>query len=257
MKTTLLILLALCVVAGSSFAGTPGSAPGTLYQQEGTTADGPSGINAAGVNTAADANYTNWKYQYGAGTWGGVYTAQGWVTDPAATSGDMSLDVEADIEMYVSQTISFNKVYFHIGNPFTATTADKTAYVNGSMVCNNGQYIGISFLGTGKTLANFEKINNAFTGRIIGGMVSDRDVWRTQNNAFDVRILLGYNGATQVPDAYGDGAHNTVHDTLWWLVNGGAPGSYSYAWQIELLCDATQPDGDYQLDPVVVAAPVL
>jgi hypothetical protein len=256
MKHTLLILVAICVAVAPSFAGAPGSVAGTLYQQEGTTADGPSAINAAGQNTSPDASYTNWKWQTGAGSWSGVYAgANGWIDE--ATSGDMSLDVEADIEMYVAQTIAYNKVYFHIGNPFTASAADKTAYVNGSMVCNNGQYIGISFLGTGKADADFEKVGGAYTGKILGGMVSDRDTWRTQTNSFDVRILLGYNGSTQVPVNYGDGAHNTVHDTLWWLVNGGAPGSYVYTWQIELLCDPLQPDGDYQLDPVVVAAPVL
>ncbi len=232
----------------------------TLYQQEGITGvDGPSAINAANQGpTGTDAdNWTNWKYQYGGGTWSGVYAAgDGWLT--ASESGDMDLEVEADVEMYFTQTVSNNKIYFHIGNVYSATNADKTAYVSGSFASNNGQYIGISFLGQNKDESNFQKDSGgAYTGVILNGMHSANDTWRAQDNNMDLQILLNYGNGWEAPVNYGDGAHDTVTDTLWWLVNAGEPGSYSYQWQVKLLPAANQADGDYYLDPTIVAAPVL
>lgn len=243
------LLLSACV-AGAA----------TLYQQEGTADDGPAGINAAGTAPAAAvADWTNWKYQTGGGSWSGVYAgAAGWLTE--SSTGDMSVEVEADIEMYCAQTISANHVYFHLGNIYSATTSDLTALITGSMTSNNGQWIGISFTGTGKTEADMEKVGGQYTGRILNGMQSDRDTWRAQNNQMDVMIRLFVNGVSsdwETPGAYGDGAHGTVHDTLWWLVNGGQPGAYTYSWQVKLLPRPHQPDGDYYLDPVVVSSPEL
>ncbi|MBE7559024.1 hypothetical protein HS125_08770 [bacterium] len=88
-------------------------------------------------------------------------------------------------------------------------------------------------------------------------MVSDRDTWRVQNNSFDLEILLNAGSGWEAPVAYGDGAHSTIHDTLWWLVGGGAPGTYNYQWRVRLIFDSSQPDGDYHLDPAIIAAPVL
>jgi hypothetical protein len=232
---------------------------GTLYQQEGTSEDGTPGINASGQGPASDDsnNWTNWKYQYGSGSWSGVYAGEeGWMT--ASEDGDMTLEVEADVEMYFTETVSNNKIYFHLGNIYSATTADKTAFVQGTFSTNNGQYIGISFTGTGKDESSFEKDGSGdYTGVILDGMQSDRDTYRTQDNQMDLQILLNWGAGWQPPVAYGDGAHSTIHDTLWWLVNGGAPGTYNYQWRIRLLPTTHQPDGDYYLDPVIVACPVL
>jgi hypothetical protein len=233
---------------------------GTLYQQEGGTNDlDPVEVDAAGQGPAGDDsdNWTNWKYQYGGGSWSGVYAADdGWLTESG--TGDATLDIEADVEMYFTETVSNNKIYFHLGNIYTASTADRTAYVQGSFSSNNGQYIGISFTGTSKDISNFETDGSGnFTGRILGGLQSDHDTWRTQDNQMDVEILLNWGTGWQTPVNYGDGAHSTIHDTLWWLVNDGDPGTYNYQWRIRLLPEAHQPDGDYYLDPAIVASPVL
>lgn len=254
MQKLLLVIAALCLVAA------PGFAQGTLYQQEGSGTDGNAGINATGQGPAGDSsdNWTNWKWQAGSGSWSGVYTAvpgDAWMT--ATQSGDPSIKVEADIEMYFMEQISNNEVYFHIGNPFAATTADKTAYVDGTFSSNNGQYIGISFDNLGKVAADFEQVGGALTGRIFNGMQSDRHVYGTQNQSFDIEFAMSWGSGWQPPVGFGAGAHGTYQSTLWWLVGGGAPGTYSYQWRIRLLCDALQPDGDYYLDPVVVAAPLL
>jgi len=253
-RFAMIAMMAACLLyaVGSASAG-------TLYQQEGTDADGTPAINASNQGpTGTDSdNWTNWKWQSGGGTWSGVYAGDaGWLTE--SDSGDMDLDVEADVEMYCTQSISNNKIYFHLGNIYSATAADKTAYVSGSIASNNGQYIGISFDGQGKNEDSFEKDGDGnYTGVILNGMHSNRDTWRTQDENMDLQILLDYGQGWEAPVNYGDGSHGTITDTLWWLIKDGEPGSYHYQWKVTLLPKPDQPDGDYYLDPVVVVAPVL
>ena len=254
MKRIMTIAVSLMVCLALA-AGTASAA--TLYGQEGTAEDGTPSIDASGQAPEGSDAASNWKYQYGGGSWSGVYAAgDGWVT--VDESGDMDLEVEADVEMYFTQSVSNNKIYFHLGNIYDAGLADKTAYVDGSFTTNNGQYIGISFLGTSKTDADFEKdVDGNYTGVILDGMQSDNDSWRTQDNQMDLEILLDWGAGWTAPVNYGDGAHDTVTDTLWWLVDGGNAGTYNYQWRVRLLPEADQPDGDYYLDPAIVSAPVL
>jgi len=237
----------------------------SLYDQEGTAADGTPSINAAGQAPAGSTAADNWKWQSGAGSYTGVYGSNGWID--IADSGDSSLEVEADIEMFYTESWQNNKIYFHLGNIYTATAGDLTAFVNGTMTTNNGMYIGVSFDGANKDISSFEKDTAGnFTGKIIGGMVSDRHVYGLQKingvvaqQTMDLEILLADGTGTgyMVPVTYGDGAHNTVHDTLWWLPGAGAPGSYNLQYRVKLLPVAHQPDGDYYLDPMIVSAPEL
>lgn len=250
MKMQLVVVLILGLLALPAMGA-------TLYGQEGTADDGTPSIDASGQAPGGSNGASNWKYQYGGGSWTGVYAgSDGW--EEISSSGDMDLEVEADIEMYFTQSVSNNKIYFHLGNIYGTAASDKIAYVSGSFTSNNGQYIGISFLGTGKAEADFEKDGSGdYTGVILDGMQSDRDTWRTQDNQMDVEILLNWGAGWAAPVNYGDGAHSTVTDTLWWLVDNGNPGTHNYQWRVRLMPDADQPDGDYYLDPVVVAAPML
>ena len=229
----------------------------TLYEQEGTADDGTPAIDASGQAPNGSDAASNWKYQYGSGWTTGVYAAAEGLR-LIDEDGDSSIEVEADIEMYFTQSVSNNKIYFHLGNIYDATLADRTAYVDGQFTSNNGQYIGISFLGQNKDESSFEKDGSgAYTGVILDGMQSDRDTWRSQDNQMDVEILLNWGAGWTAPVTYGDGAHNTVTDTLWWLVDDGNAGSYSYQWRVRLLPEAHQPDGDYYLDPAIVSTPAL
>jgi len=252
------IKITITMLAILALAAMPAMAQNSLYAQEGTGADGYVAINASGQNVAADADWTNWKYQYGGGTWSGVYGHNGWIE--AATSGDSVLDVEADIEMYYSEEFVNNKIYFHLGNIYTASTADKTALVTGTFTSNNGMYIGICFTGTSKDEADMQKDTGGnYTGVVIDGMVGTIDVLNRDisGEAFDVEFLLDAGSGLTPPVAYGDGASGTVHDTLWWLVNGGAAGTYNVTWQVRLIPETDQPDGNYNLDPAIVGAPIL
>lgn len=235
-------------------------AQNSLYDQEGTAADGYAAIDATGQGPFADPDnsWLNWKYQYGGGSWSGVYGDSGWIEE--STSGDSVIDIECDIEMYYSESFSNNKIYFHLGNLYTATSTDKTAYVAGTFTSNNGMYIGICFTGTGKDETNMEGDGSGgYTGRVFDAMVGTVDVLGRDisGESFDCEFLLDWGTGWNPPVTYGDGASGTIHDTLWWLVGSGAPGTYNVTWRVRMLPETNQPDGNYNLDPVVVAAPLL
>jgi len=254
-----LALLAMLAIVG--LVSVPAAAQlNTLYGQEGTAADGYTAIDASGQGPATNPNSTNWKYQYGSGAWSGVYSwdTNAWV-ETTGDAEDPHLEIECDIEMFCSQTYAGNKIYFHIGNLYSATADDLTAHMTGTATYNNGQWLGICFDGTSKVEGDFDLATGRITDAMIGTVdIGGRDI---SAEAFDVTITLSYSGTgsatDQVPDTFGEGAHGTIEKTLWWLVNGGAPGSYNLDWKIQLHPDEHQPDGNYHLDPVIVAAPVL
>lgn len=270
MKRLFVLMAVFAVAALISLSASAQLPPGgsSLYEQEGTGADGYSGINAAGVYTGAgDGSKVNWHWNDPAsgGSWTGIYLSGGW--REISNTGDMALDIECDIEMFYTETISGNKIYFHIGDPSTLLPQDKIAYVQGTMAYNNGMYVGISFEGTEKSIANLETGGpTGFTGQINDAMVLTKDVLgRVPGSlsgniapaSFPVKILLSWGTGYQPPISYGEGASGTIIETLWWLVAGGAPGAYNYTWKIELMPSTYQPDGNYRFDPIFVAAPEL
>jgi len=245
------LIVALTLVGTAALAGEP---IGTLYQQEGTNDDGVLPPNAAGQGDSCG----NWKYQYGNATWFGIYKwGEGWICQQS-TGDDNGILIEADIEMFCSNSIQNHKIYFHFGDISNATPADKTAYVQGTMTSNNGQWIGLYM--PDKDDNSFEKdANNEFTGRIKDAMVGridcgGRDI---STEKFDVKITLSWGSGYQPPDSFGPGAHGSYTDVLWWKVNNGVPGSYNLMWKIELEPDILQADGNYEFDPTLVVAPVL
>lgn len=255
----------VAIVAVVAFFAMPAHAQtwsNTLYGQEGTANDGYGTINAAGQGPAGNSsdNYTNWKYQTGAGSWSGVYSWDGdaWLTE--AESGDETIDVECDIELYWAETIENNKIYFHVGNTFSLTNPQRTAYVNGTYAANHPEYLGISFQNppSNKVEADFD----LGTGTIAGGMVGTVDNHGTDisSESFDIQFMLSLNGGAYVPPtSFGAGAHGTIPAALWWspTATGMTLGTGTQSWFVRILPDAGQADGNYILDPVMVAAPEL
>jgi hypothetical protein len=260
MQTLALLGLAalLCSVASAQDLN------GTLWDQEGTTADGYDGVDGS-LDSSSHDSTQNWVYQYGSGSWTGIYRKDGWTGE--TSTGDSTIDIECDIEMFYTETFENNKIYFHIGNPTTATEADKTALVTGSFTSNNGQYIGISFDGTAKTADDMLKDGGGdYTGEVQNAMVLKKDVLGRVPGpgsiapaAFNARFSLSWDNGMNFhpPVTFGTGASGTILNTLWWLVDGGGKGSYNLQYKVELLFDAVQDDGTYGFDPAIVAAPVL
>jgi hypothetical protein len=209
-----------------------------------------------------DRYRTNWIEQQGGGTWSGVYMKNGWLEE--SSSGDPNLEVECDIELHCSQTISNNKIYFHIGNIYTALQnpqTDLTATFDGTFSSNNGMYVGICFEGTGKGPADMLQDTGGYTGEIKDAMVGTADVLGRDitGEAFNAKILLSEDGGStwNRPFDYGTDASGTIVETLWWLIAGGGEGTYDVKWKVEILPEAHQADGNYRFDPAIVVAPIL
>jgi len=264
MKKVLALAIVVGVVGLFTLPANAQTYSNTLYGQEGTGDDGYSAIDASGQGPDGDAGHsTNWKYQYGSASWSGVYSWDGDAWLEITDTGDAQIEVECDIEMYWSETVANNKIYFHIGNPSTLTAADKIATVTGTYACNHLMYLGISFDGTGKVAADFETGGTTgYTGRVLGGMVGTVDNHGTDISAEDFDIVFEMNcngGAYTTPCNFGVGAHATILSTLWWHPTdvGMTIGTGVWTWKVIIEPPLGQADGNYALDPVIVAAPEL
>jgi len=256
MKKVLALAIVVAVVGLFTLPANAATYSNTAYGQEGTIADGYLPVDGAGhgpTGTVSD-NYTNWKWQEGSGSYSAIYSWDGDAWLVIATTNSSDIDVECDIEMYWSETTANNKIYFHIGNPFTATDADKTAEVTGTYATNHPMYVGIQFP-TAKTI-------DLGTGIVTDAMEGTVDIGGRSiaGQKFDVMFLMRFNGGSYlVPTSFGDGSHNTQHNVLWWdtMKTGNLVGSGTMDFLVKILPDAGQADGNYNLDPVIVTAPVL
>ena len=261
MKKVLALAAVVAVVGLFTLPANAQTYSNTAYGQEGTGSDGYGPINASGQGPAGDVtdNYTNWNWQTGAGTYSAIYS---WDTDAwlvISQTGDSDIDVECDIEMYWSETTVGNEIYFHIGNPFTATTADKTAIVNGTYATNHPMYIGISFDPlTNKLVTDFDLATGIVTDGMVGTVdIGGRDI---STEKFDVMFNCRFNGGAYLPPtSFGVGSHATQLNVLWWdtMKTLNLVGTGTFDFLVRVLPPASQADGNYNLDPVIVKAPAL
>lgn len=205
----------------------------------------------------ADCDTSSFVVQAGSGTYTGIYGqttggVSGWVT--MSDVGDQQIQIWCDIEMYLQTHTENNKIYFHRA---TADAGEQVAYVQGWFTSNNGQYIGIE-----SPVGNCDVTELKGTKDILG-----RDVTTVTGYA---PILVDYtladqgagfvpgthSGTYRVRDTYGEGDQGSV-TALWWLINSGGRGTQYYEWKITINPPSSQPDGHYELDPVVTAKPAL
>jgi len=251
---------------------------GTLFGQEGTTQDGYSTIIGSRPGHSMDNNsIENWIDAKGWSQSADIYSwGDGWLNVSTAGTDNGNLDVEADIEMYISSTIENHKMYFHIGNIFTALQnpgAYLTAIAHETFITNHPMWVGVSFDGSpGKTEANFVttftdgRIKDAMVGKTRGDgstMTEGVDggvLGHGIKTKFDATILrsIDYGATWQPPAVFGDGADGTLHRVLWWArLPVTDTGVHQLYWLVQLHPNAAQQDGNYHLDPVFVAAPEL
>ncbi|MCG3178537.1 MAG: hypothetical protein BIFFINMI_00865 [Phycisphaerae bacterium] len=174
-----------------------------------------------------------------------------------------SIPVSVAIETYCSYSISGNKCYVHLGQPFQATADVLTLRPAGTLATSAGMYIGLDLSGVGTP--GHEPVERDTlgrpTGRIVGAMAGTKDVLGRSiaGESFDARALLSCNGGGTFnpPDSFGASPDGSVSRSLWWLVGGGAPGQYPMVWDIRLLPEAAQADGNYSFEAAIVVAPQL
>jgi len=180
---------------------------GTRYQNEGTPADGYPSIDASGRGPAGDIsdNWTNWTYQYGSASWSAVYGAEdGWVQ--VASSGEMKLQIEADIEAYAAGSFSAGM-----------SGQGWTGRVSGNLVSNGGQYVGLALAaGSPSAPARLRAASQRSTlyrrGSLNVALSTDAGPWRWPQ--------------LTCPSPAGEGEE----DAAWWLVERGSAGSFVLEW---------------------------
>jgi len=225
LSAPLVAALVFCRGALAPVCPTP---PGeTLYEQEGTEADGYLPVNAGGKGPAGDQsdNWTNWKYQYGSASWSAVYSAgEGWVEEQG--SGEMRLRIEADIEVYS---------WYGAGSSGQTSSAQ----VTGTLTSNTGQYVGISLSDerAARVESNRSKRLGSVGSRVSLAMRTDAGAWRR-------------------PDLYHISEARPPTETAWWLVKRGSAGSFALQWCV-FFSDAQAAETASPEAPTVVVASVL
>jgi hypothetical protein len=153
--------------------------------------------------------------------------------------------------------------YFHIGNVFSASEADLTSQSTALLSSNAGMYVGLNVSAMSHlSAASFEKDGGGnLTGRIFDAVIGTTDVLgrSIDDQTIDLTVLLSWDGggSHHPPDHFGDSPDGLVQDTVWWLINGGAPGNYSLEWMMRLLPTGGQADGNYYFESEIVISPVL
>jgi hypothetical protein len=174
-----------------------------------------------------------------------------------------TVQVSLEVEMYGAYEIQGNKCYVHLGRPFEVAAEVLRLRPTGSFTSTTGMYMGLNLSGVGKPGQDpIERdVHGNPTGRILGAMAGTKDVLGRSiaDEAFDVMVLMSWNGGASYnpPSYFGASPDGLVTRTLWWLIGEGVPGQYPLGWDIRLLPDMAQADGNYCFGAEIVLAPRL
>jgi len=192
----------------------------------------------------------------GGSTWSGIYDYDDyrWICE---TGSDQPLMITCDIEMYCSVDLDATDVYFHI--------ADNTTYLdtilNGTISTNSGQYLGIVV--ASKTSEPTPPPPALMF--IADGWGRDRD-WHEANRPdeiiTDIPVSLLFrwqkNDSSWTDWDAGDwGYGNNGQDFAWWWAPITEPCTRPFEIKVDIEPAVHQADGHYDLDPAIVAAPIL
>ncbi|MBN1351157.1 hypothetical protein JXJ21_17185 [candidate division KSB1 bacterium] len=209
----------------------------------------------------AFAQTSPWPFIWGtAGSFVGYacpYDADGYIYDPSSytwehgtETGKSYFTVTCDIEMYMSMHFDATDIYFHIADDRTSMSA----YVNGWLASNNGQWLFVSSELDTKDLTKLFFIEDIF-GRDRQWYI---DHGRPMPNDIPVEWFLMEPGDAdwRVPQSSQSGNNGQLWGLTWLLANG-EPCTHSFQIKIRITPEFHQPDGRYEMDPLVTAAPVL
>lgn len=216
----ILALLALCALASAAFA----AAPFTTYGQDNTSWN----ISTGGYS-CADMIYDPATYTWGKGTETGVD----------------SFAVKANIEMWLDMSYETNNIEFHIGkNP--GPNPSFSSVVHGNLQSNNGMYIFVSKDNARPGEADLTTLkfkHNIFNGSSPANCPDIPVTW-------ELRDTQDYRAGT-----YSTGGNNGQVYGITWLLDNGVQGNHPFDIRCTIKPDQYQPDGYYEMDPVLVASP--
>jgi len=186
----------------------------------------------------ASGAYSASNYVYDWGT----YT---WEVGTETPIGGDGFTVTADIEMWMSMAFSATDIYFHIGQDTGGASMD--ADVPGWLSSNNGQYLFVTKKNSQPTEDNITQL--AFKndiGHRSGQTANPIPIeWWISDNS-------GWHQMT-----YSTGGNNSQVYGVQWLLDGGSTGTHNFTIKCRIKPDRFQPDGYYEMDPVLVASPAV
>jgi len=187
----------------------------------------------------------------------GTYTASNFVYDPGTYSWEQGVDdpvdgggftVKCDIEMWLNMKFNAKDIYFHIGrDPGANPTLQQD--VTGWLSSNNGQWLFVS-KPTFKPLTD-DITKLTFDHNIFGGASPGPT---PPVAAISVEWWLADLGASR-KGTYSTGGNNGNLYGVTWLLDNGATGTHNFTITCKIKPDQYQPDGQYTMDPVLVASP--
>jgi hypothetical protein len=184
----------------------------------------------------------------------GAYTATNFVYDWStytwmlgAETGVEGFAVTADIEMWLNMNFDATSIYFHIGqDPGASPTFSQD--VTGSLSSNNGQHLFVS------KPPDFLVTEAEITKLIFKNDIGHRD----GQTASDIPVTwLLDDGSGFVAGTYSDAGNNGLLSGVQWLLNGGTVGLHDFTIRCTITPEQYQPDGFYEMDPVLVASPAI
>lgn len=191
----------------------------------------------------------------------GVYTATGFVYDPNGGMGIWKLGSEnttdgftvtADVEMWMSMQFNATDIYFHIGQDL-GPAPKVSANIGGWLNSNNGQYLFVSKANPKPLADDLGKLD--FKNDMFG-----RTPTSTPPAIVDpikVKWFLTDGTGIERPGDYSDQGNGGNLWGITWLLDSGTAGLHVFNIRCEIAPDRYQPDGHYEMDPVLVGSPVL
>ncbi|MBD3288686.1 hypothetical protein GF337_07790 [candidate division KSB1 bacterium] len=212
------------------------------------SAFGQSGMGLWPLNWGDPTTYVDYANPYEAT--GYIYHPSTYTWEDGSETNDGLITITCDIEMYMSMHLDATDVYFHIADDRTTMNA----YINGWLASNNGQWLFVSSDQGNKDLDNLTFIEDIF----------GRDVaWHTANSRTvpsDIPIEWYLKEPTDADWRPGTPSTSGNNDQLWgytWLLANGEPCTHHFTIKIKIMPAFHQPDGRYEMDPLVTVAPTL
>lgn len=191
---------------------------------------------------------TNWVAADGGSSMSSyVYNPDTYTWDEGIPTGTDGFTVEADIEMWMSMAFNAQDIYFHIGADL-GDNPTMSANVGGWLSSNNGQYLFVSKPDSQPSADDISKL--MFKNNIFGG--------NTPANVTPIPVKWFCTDSTGEHEmSYSTGGNNGQLYGATWLLDNGATGLHIFNIRCQISPERYQPDGHYEMDPVLAASPIL
>ena len=211
-----------------------------LFAQTGPTTPWPFIWGTAGSFVQYESSYDADGY---------IYNPVTYTWDHGTETGKSFMTVTCDIEMYMSMHLDATDIYFHIADDRTSMSA----YVNGWLASNNGQWLFVD-----SELGNKELNKLAFVADAWGRDLAYHTANGLTVNDIPAEWFLKEPGDPdwRLGAASTSGNNGQLHG-ITWLLSDGQPCTHPFVIKIRITPEFHQPDGRYEMDPLVTVAPVL